>query len=80
MAEKKLDNNYWVEPLKMFSRLSAWIVFPVLFGALLGKWLDNRYGSSPRWFLIVVGLSFVVSMVGLIKNTLEEYKNIEKRK
>ena len=64
----------------MFSRLSAWIVFPVLFGALLGKWLDRKYDSSPRWFLIVVGLSFIISMFGLIKNTLEEYKNIEKRK
>lgn len=64
----------------MFSRLSAWIVFPVLLGALLGRWLDKRYNSSPRWFLIVIGLSFVVSMFGLIKNTLEEYKNIEKRK
>lgn len=80
MAEKKLDKNYWVEPLKMFSRLSAWIVFPVLFGALLGKWLDQKYNSSPRWFLIIIGLSFIISMIGLVKNTLEEYKKIEKRK
>jgi len=80
MAEKKLHDNYWVEPLKMFIRLSAWIVFPVLFGAMLGKWLDNRYNSSPRWFLIITGLSFIISMFGLVKNTLKEYKNIEKRK
>lgn len=80
MDEKKTDKNYWVEPLKMFSRLSAWIVFPVLLGALVGKWLDRKYDSSPRWFLIVIGLSFVISMFGLIKNTLEEYKKIEKRK
>lgn len=80
MKEKKTDKNYWVEPLKMFGRLSAWIAFPVLFGALVGKWLDRKYDSSPRWFLIVIGLSFVISMFGLIKNTLEEYKKIEKRK
>lgn len=80
MAEPKNNKNYWVEPLKMFFRLSAWIVFPVLLGVLLGKWLDNRYNSSPKWFLIVVGLSFVISMVGLVKDTLKEYKNIEKRK
>ena len=80
MEKKKSDSNDWVEPLKIFSRLSAWIVFPVLLGALLGKWLDRKYNCSPRWFLIVIGLSFVVSMGGLIKNTLEEYKNIEKRK
>ncbi len=80
MEEKKNDKNYWVEPLKMFFRLSAWIVFPVLLGVLLGKWLDNRYNSSPKWFLIVVGLSFVISMAGLVKDALKEYKNIEKRK
>jgi len=80
MPEKKPEKNYWVEPLQIFMRLSAWIVFPVLAGALLGKWLDRKYDSSPRWFLIVIGLSFIVSMIGLVKNTLEEYKNIDKRK
>ncbi len=80
MAEKKLDKNYWVEPLKMFSRLSAWIVFPVLLGAVLGKWVDKGYGTEPRWHLIVVGLSVIISMAGLVKIELEEYKKIEKRK
>ncbi|MFA4942249.1 MAG: AtpZ/AtpI family protein [Patescibacteria group bacterium] len=79
MEKKKLDKNYWVEPVKIFTRLSAWIAFPVVFGALLGKWLDRRYDSSPRWFLIVIGLSFVISITGLIKNTLEETKKITKR-
>jgi F0F1-type ATP synthase assembly protein I len=80
MAEKKLGQNYWVEPLQMFIRLSAWIVFPVLLGVGAGKWLDQKYNSSPRWFLTLVGVSFVISMVGLVKNTLAEYKKIEKHK
>ncbi|MDD5626162.1 MAG: AtpZ/AtpI family protein [Patescibacteria group bacterium] len=77
---KLVDKQYWMESIKIFSRLSVWIVFPVLIGALLGKWLDKKYNSSPRWFLIVIGLSFIISVVGLVKNTLEEYKKIEKRK
>ena len=80
MLEKKPEKNYWVEPLQIFMRLSAWIVFPVLAGALLGKWLDQKYDSSPRWFLIVIGLSFIISMIGLVKDTLKEYKNIDKHK
>ena len=80
MPEKKIEKNYWVEPLQMFFRLSAWIVFPVLLGVLLGKWLDKKYDSSPRWFLIVIGLSFIISMIGLVKDTLKEYKNIDKHK
>jgi len=77
---KFIDKQYWVESIKIFSRLSVWIVFPALLGALLGKWLDKKYNSSPRWFLIVIGLSFIFSIIALVKNTLEEYKKIEKRK
>ena len=77
---KLVDKQYWVESLRIFSRLSVWIVFPAILGALLGKWLDKKYNSSPRWFLIVIGLSFIFSMIALVKNTLEEYKKIEKRK
>ncbi|MDD3101729.1 MAG: AtpZ/AtpI family protein [Patescibacteria group bacterium] len=71
---KFADKQYLMESLKIFSRLSVWIVFPALLGALLGKWLDKKYNSSPRWFLIVIGLSFIFSMIALVKNTLEEYK------
>lgn len=67
----------WILALRVFARLSAWIAFPIVLGAFLGKWLDNKYDSSPRYFLIVVGLSFVVSIFGLVKNTLKEYKKLE---
>ena len=66
--------------MRIFVRLSVWIVFPVLIGAFLGKWLDRKYDSAPKWFLIVIGLSFLVSMVALVKNTMAEYKKIEKKK
>jgi len=77
-AKNPVKNNDLGEALKTFARLSTWIVFPVLLGVFLGKWLDNKYNSEPRWFLISVGLAFVVSMVGLVSDTLKEYKKIEK--
>jgi F0F1-type ATP synthase assembly protein I len=75
----KVDNKKvdWIGPMQIFARLSVWIVFPVLIGLFLGKWLDRKYNSEPKWFLIVMGISFFVSMFGLIKNTLEEYKKIK---
>jgi F0F1-type ATP synthase assembly protein I len=75
-SSQKAPQSDWAEALKVFARLSVWIVFPVLIGALIGKWLDKRYDSSPKWFLIIIGLSFVLSMVGLVKNTLKEYQKI----
>ena len=79
--EMAIDNKKksidWVEPVKIAARLSSWIIFPVIAGFLLGSYLDNKYDSSPKWFLIVIGVSFFISMFGLVKNTIEEYKKIE---
>lgn len=72
--KKSID---WVGPVKIAARLSSWIIFPVIAGFLLGSYLDNKYDSSPKWFLIVIGVSFFISMFGLVKNTIEEYKKIE---
>ncbi len=80
--EMATDNNKkrstdWVGPVKIAARLSSWIIFPVIAGFLLGSYLDQKYNSSPKWFLIVIGISFFISMFGLVKNTIEEYKKIE---
>jgi F0F1-type ATP synthase assembly protein I len=69
--------NWWVEPFQVFIRMSVWIVFPVLLASWLGKYLDRQYNSQPKWLLICVGLSFIISITGLIKETLKEYKKIK---
>jgi len=74
METKKLD---WIKALEMFARLSSWIVFPVLIGALIGNWLDKKYNGHNFIFLGVIGLSFVISMLGLVKNASREYKKID---
>lgn len=62
----------------MFARLSGRVAFPVIIGTLIGRWLDRRYGTEP-WIMVAgVGISFVISIIGLIKETMKEYKNIEK--
>lgn len=70
------DKAWWQPYIALVLRLSIWITGPVLVGVLLGKWLEDRYGFEPWLFLATVGLSFLVSMFGLIKNTLSEYKKI----
>jgi len=77
LSPKNNPNDWWQPSLRMFVRLSSWIVAPVLIGSLIGRWLDKKYQTEPKWFLIVVGLSFIISMFGLIKNSLEEYKKIK---
>jgi len=74
MKEKEEKQSWWQEPLNIFSRLSGWILLPLILGTLIGRWLDNKYRSEPKWFLIVVGLAFIISMIGLIIQAKKEFK------
>lgn len=62
----------------MFARLSVWIVAPVLAATLFGNWLDKRLDSAPWALISIVGISFIISITGLIIETTKEYKKIEK--
>jgi len=73
-------NPWWQEPLSIFSHLSGWVLLPLIVGTILGRWLDRRYNSEPKWFLIVIGIAFVVSMIGLIIQAKKEFKKISEIK
>jgi F0F1-type ATP synthase assembly protein I len=76
--QSSLPNSPWWQPgLLLFFRLSGYIGVPVIIGAYVGRWLDNKYHSDPWLFLICVGVSFIVSMVGLVREALKEFKRIE---
>ncbi|MFH1233285.1 MAG: AtpZ/AtpI family protein [Patescibacteria group bacterium] len=68
---------WWQPAILMFARLSAWIVGPVIIGLFIGKWLDKKYQSEPWLFLLSMGIVFIFSMAGLVKNAKNEYKKIE---
>ena len=80
-GNKSFENNskqaWWQPALILFAKFSGWIVVPVIAGAFIGKWLDNRYETEPWLFLASIGFAFLISMFGLIKNVKEEYKKIE---
>lgn len=61
----------------LFFTTTAWIAGPVLVGTIGGNWLIERFEMKSWWFLVFVGVSFLVSMFGLTRNALREFKNIE---
>jgi len=73
-----MKNNYLEPIIKIMLSTTAWIVGPVLMGAFLGKWLDQKFNSEPWLFLATIGFCFIISMCGLITNALKEFKKIEK--
>ena len=68
---------WWQPAILMFFRLSVWIAVPIIIALFVGKWLDEKYHSEPWLFLLSIGAAFIISMAGLVKNTLNEYKKIE---
>jgi len=51
----------------LFGRLSGWIAGPIIAALFVGKWLDNKYNSKPWIFLASVGIAFIISSVGIVK-------------
>lgn len=78
-SPKTKENKAWWQPaIIMFIKLAGWIAIPIIIALYLGKWLDRKYNSDPWLFLFCVGLAFIISMIGLVKNTISEFKKIEK--
>jgi F0F1-type ATP synthase assembly protein I len=68
---------WWQPGMVLFARLSGWIIGPVLIALFVGKWLDKKYNTAPWLFLLSVGLAFVLSMIGIVKDSMKEMKRIE---
>jgi len=82
MEEKKenTQNNkaWWAPAMALFLRMSVWVVVPVLFAVLLGKWIDSVYKTEPWGLLGIIAISFSLSIYKIVKMVLNEYKQIEK--
>ena len=72
--------NYWREPLISFARISGWIVAPIVIALFLGKYLDGKFSTTPWIFLGLTGLSFVISMYGILKELKLYIKSTDQNK
>jgi len=69
-------NPWWQPGLILFSRLSGWIVGPIILAVIVGRWLDRKYGTEPWLFLLSVGIAFFFSMGGIVRDAMREMKKI----
>lgn len=67
---------WWQPSLILFYRLSGWIAGPVVIAVFLGRYLDRKYGTEPWLFLATVGAAFVISSIGIVKDSVREMKRI----
>jgi F0F1-type ATP synthase assembly protein I len=74
----KASDNYWREPLAVFARVSAWVAAPVVIALFIGRYLDEKWGSAPWAFLSVTGIAFIISCIGIVRETQKYLSKIEK--
>ncbi len=75
--DEQANKPWWQDSVMLFMQLSGWIGIPVILGVFLGQWLDRKYNTEPWLFLITVGLAFIISMVGIVKEATSAMKKIE---
>ncbi|MCX6795270.1 MAG: AtpZ/AtpI family protein [Candidatus Falkowbacteria bacterium] len=73
----KKPNQAWSIAARTMGVASAWIVGPVLIGLLIGKWLDQKYSTGPLLMVISLAACFLISMFGIVRGALKEFKKIE---
>jgi len=86
MGENQNNSNngagpWWKPGVEIFSQVSVWIVVPIILALVFGKMLDAHYGTKPLIFLILAGIGFLFSCVGIIRvvrSYIKKLKDIEK--
>jgi uncharacterized membrane protein YcjF (UPF0283 family) len=76
--QQKSKKAWWESGVQLFAQISGWIVFPIIGAIYLGRWLDNKYDKEPWFFLLCVGLAFIITNVGVVKVGLEAMRKVTK--
>jgi hypothetical protein len=72
---KFMDTNepWWREGVIIFSKVSGYIVVPIILASYIGKSLDQKYNTEPKIFLVSVGIAFIFTIL-LIWREMKVYK------
>lgn len=68
---------WWHDALYVFSKITGWIVGPVLIALFVGKYFDKKWGTEPYAFLGFTIFAFVISLIAMIKILYTHAKSLE---
>lgn len=75
------DGAYYRLAFKMMANLTGTIAVPAVLAALIGKFLDARYETAPRFVLILLLFALLSSGAMLVKKARayrDEFESISK--
>jgi F0F1-type ATP synthase assembly protein I len=71
-------NEVWWKPaVEIFSRVSGYIVGPVVLALIVGKYLDNNFNTKPWIFLGLTGVAFIISSFSIVRTVSKYMKEID---
>ncbi len=79
MEKKESEKLWWQPGVTLALEISGWIAGPIILAIFLGRWLDKKYGTEPWLFLSCVAVAFIISNIGIVRETLKAMKQIEKQ-
>jgi len=79
MNNKGSKKIWWQPGLALAIQISTWIAGPIILAVIIGKWLDKKYNTEPWLFLISIGIAFVISNIGIVREALRTMKQMEKQ-
>ena len=67
------DAKYYRLATRIFVDFSGTIAVPAVLFALLGKWLDARYGTEPRYMILLLVIAFALTGYAVVQKA-KKYK------
>lgn len=83
MKDAQPNTPWWKPALELFLDVSFWIAGPLVLALILGKWLDQKFGTKPLLLLASLAVSFIFSNILLLKKgkkAIQEFENESKEK
>lgn len=68
------DAKYYRLAARIFADFSGTIAVPAVLAALLGQWLDIRYGTEPRFLIGFLVLALTLTAVVVVRKA-KKYKS-----
>lgn len=78
MPHEELEKPWWQPALTVFGEVTGWIAAPILIALFLGRYLDEKIGSDPWFFLGLTAVAFIISTIGITTVAGKYIKQIEK--
>jgi len=65
------DAPYYRLAMKIFAEFSGSIAVPAVLAAVLGKWLDQKYHTQPRFLILLLTVALLSTAVHLQKKAVQ---------